>query len=176
MLLDITNYIGQREHLLFPPLQYCCSRRRIALASSSQADFFAEAAINFKKLKTKHQLPPPPKFSLYQERLERASLRFLLIETLLKLELEKRRTGVYPETAPQWLPIDPFTGKKLHYRKGVLETSEYAYNFRKNCIERELQQTNAVAIWSSGPEQESSLSKNTDVLKALIRLPDKISR
>ena len=75
---------------------------------------------------------------------------YLLLETLLKLELEKRRTGIYPDTAPEWLPIDPFTGKKLHYRKGNFPVWGSGYDSRTGHFKSIRRTVKAVAIWSEG--------------------------
>ena len=110
-------------------------------------------------------------FSLYGNRFKLANLRLLLLETQLKLELEKRAKGKYPDNVPAWFPTDPFTGKKLNYHKGLIDITEFVYNPESKYMERQVRQINAVAIWSSGPEQQSSLAANTNFLNAIIRLP-----
>ena len=101
---------------------------------------------------------------------------YLLLETLLRLELEKRKQGFYPETAPKWLPVDPFTGRKFHYKKGDMPVFEKVYDPRMNLFRTTRRTVKAVAVWSEGANRKndqglrSYRESGSDDLCAMIRL------
>ncbi len=171
MSLDMLYVVAEKAKFFFPPLKYFCNQVRSSSASSFQANSYAAAAVNLTNSGTKYVIPQLLNFSLYGNRFKLANLRLLLLETQLKLELEKRAKGKYPDNVPAWFPTDPFTGKKLNYHKGLIDITEFVYDPESKYMERQVRQINAVAIWSSGPEQQSSLAANTNFLNAIIRLP-----
>jgi hypothetical protein len=171
MSLDMLYVVAEKAKFFFPPLKYFCNQVRSSSASSFQANSYAAAAVNLTNSGTKYVIPQLWDFSLYGNRFKLANLRLLLLETQLKLELEKRAKGKYPDNVPLWFPTDPFTGKKLNYHKGLIDITEFVYDPESKYMERQVRQINAVAIWSSGPEQQSSLAANTNFLNAIIRLP-----
>ena len=101
---------------------------------------------------------------------------YLLLETLLKLELEKRKQGFYPATAPEWLPVDPFSGKKFHYIKGKIPVFERIYNPQTRFFDRVRCEAEAVAVWSEGcnGKNDDGIGKHEkhghDDIRAMIRL------
>ena len=74
----------------------------------------------------------------------------LVLETLLKLELEKRKKGFYPDTTPDWFPSDPFSGKKLRYSKGKIALTECIYDPRTASCVKTVRNKNAICISSAG--------------------------
>ena len=102
--------------------------------------------------------------------------QYLVLESLLKLELEKRRCGFYPDTPPVWLATDPFTGQKLHYKKGCIPIFEKVYNSQNSHFNTSRRTVKAVAIWSEGVNKKNdkglySPKKNEcDDIRAMIRL------
>ncbi|MBO5680283.1 MAG: hypothetical protein J6T08_01085, partial [Lentisphaeria bacterium] len=101
---------------------------------------------------------------------------YLLLETLLKLELEKRKQGFYPATAPEWLPVDPFSGKKFHYIKGKIPVFERIYNPKTRLFDRVRCEAESVAVWSEGcnGKNDDGIGKHEkyghDDIRAMIRL------
>ncbi len=94
-----------------------------------------------------------------------------VLRGLIAVELQKRRTGVYPDS-PNDLPIDPFTSQPLKYRKGRCEITRYyakwvPYETEEEdeeakdvesssdglwTLEDKTETVNAVQIWSVGPD------------------------
>ena len=80
--------------------------------------------------------------------------RYLAMETLIGIELEKRRTGKYPDKLEN-PPVDPF-GEVLLYRKGKMPYIQYQrttgtdqpYGKEKRIT------VDAVAVWSKGPNRK----------------------
>ena len=171
LLLNALSFIAGKANFVFPPLKYFLNQVHIELAASFQFVPYAIAAENQKNNKSRYKIPQLLNFQLTARRFKSAALRLQLLETLLKLELEKQRNGSYPDKAPEWLPVDPYTGQKLHYQKGFFEITEFVYDPESKYMERQPRRSNAVAIWSSGPEKQPSLVKNTDFHKAVIRFP-----
>ncbi len=101
---------------------------------------------------------------------------YLLLETLLKLELEKRKIGGYPESAPEWLPLDPFTGRKFHYKKGDMPILEAVHDPKTNQLRTVQRTVKAVALWSEGVNRKndqglkSRRKNNWDDIRVMIRL------
>ena len=102
--------------------------------------------------------------------------RCIILETLLKLALEKQRSGSYPDKAPEWLPSDPFTGRKLHYKKGDMPITEYVYAPVPGVFRPSNRTVKAVAVWSEGINAEddrglySRKRNGPDDLRTMIRL------
>ena len=102
--------------------------------------------------------------------------RFLLLETMLKLEQEKRKIGGYPESAPEWLPLDPFTGRKFHYKKGDMPILEAVHDPKTNQFRTVQRTVKAVALWSEGVNRKndqgltSRRKSNWDDIRVMIRL------
>ena len=91
-----------------------------------------------------------------------------VLRGLIAAELQKRRTGTYPDSLDA-LPLDPFSGQPLKYRKGVCQVSRYFFERQADeKTESEIQEdddveafshwehktkqenVNAVQIWSVG--------------------------
>ena len=109
--------------------------------------------------------------------------RYLAMETLIGLELNKRRTGKYPDKLEN-PPVDPF-GEALLYRKGQMPYIQYATVPQKhgddtywNCDEGKRITVDAIAVWSKGPNRKDDEGLNnwkengkpTDDVRAMIRL------
>ena len=86
--------------------------------------------------------------------------RYLAMETLIGIELEKRRTGKYPDKLEN-PPVDPF-GEPLLYRKGKMPYIQYQrttgtdqpYGKEKRIT------VDAVAVWSKGPNRKDDQGLN----------------
>jgi len=112
--------------------------------------------------------------------------RYLAMETLIGIELEKRRTGKYPDKLDN-PPLDPF-GEVLLYRKGQMPYIQYAIVPQEqwgstywNRDEGKRIMVDAVAVWSKGPNRkdDQGLSgwkengKPTDDARAMLRTEPK---
>ncbi|MBO4647814.1 MAG: hypothetical protein J5806_06615, partial [Lentisphaeria bacterium] len=91
--------------------------------------------------------------------------RYLAMETLIGIELEKRRTGKYPDNLDD-PPLDPF-GQPLLYRKGKMPYIQYKIVLQKhedttywNRDEGKLITVDAVAVWSRGPNRKDDQGLN----------------
>ena len=109
-------------------------------------------------------------------RINNLAARYLAMETLIGLELEKRRTGKYPDKLDD-PPLDPF-GQPLLYRKGQMPYIQYSWNVEKNMLGAGKKvMVDAVAVWSKGPNRkdDQGLSgwkengKPTDDARAMLR-------
>ena len=78
--------------------------------------------------------------------------RYLAMETLIGVELEKRRTGKYPDVLKN-PPKDSF-GEELLYRKGKLPFIRRWWNAEKKQIEAKKVMVDVVAVWSKGPNRK----------------------
>ena len=91
-----------------------------------------------------------------------------VLRGLIAVELQKRRTGVYPDS-PNNLPIDPFTSQPLKYRKGQCEVTRYYAKWVPDeteewaedvesppggqwTLEEKTETVDAIQIWSIGPD------------------------
>ncbi|MBR4902020.1 MAG: hypothetical protein IKZ46_13875 [Victivallales bacterium] len=89
-----------------------------------------------------------------------------IMRALIQAELHKRRTGEYPDSLDD-LPLDPFSGEPLQYRKGACQVVEEVYQKKEeeyvnedtnelynvseiDFKERE-REVDAVQVWSVGP-------------------------
>ena len=86
--------------------------------------------------------------------------RYLAMETLIGIELEKRRTGKYPEKLDD-PPLDPF-GEPLIYRKGKLPYFQYKRTAGTDQPYGEGKRitVDAVAVWSKGPDRKDGQGLN----------------
>ena len=78
--------------------------------------------------------------------------RYLAMETLIGVELERRRTGKYPDALKN-LPEDSF-GEPLLYRKGKLPFIRRWWDAEKKQIEAKKVMVDIVAVWSKGPNRK----------------------
>ena len=91
----------------------------------------------------------------YQRRLDGLSARYRAAAALLGAELEKRRTGKYPD-ALKTPPADPFTGKTMFYSKGQIPVPEYVWDGAKKQFKPPvLRQKEGIAVWSAGSNRKN---------------------
>ena len=91
----------------------------------------------------------------YQSRLDGLSARYRAAAALIGAVLEKRRTGRYPDALKE-PPTDPFTGKPMFYRKGLIPVPETVWNGAKKQLEPTvLRQKEGVAVWSAGRNRKN---------------------
>ena len=171
MYFDMLHLVGEEAMVFFPPMKYFFERVRITSISCAQADSFAAAAEKINNAEQKYMIELFLNFSKLRDCFKAADLRLLLLETQLKLELEKIATGRYPDKTPAWFPIDPFTGKQLNYRKGLIERTALFYDPESKYMDRKVHKINAVAIWSSGPDRKNTPATDMDYLSVITPLP-----
>jgi hypothetical protein len=171
MYFDMLHLVGEEAMVFFPPMKYFFDRVRITSISCAQADSFAAAAEKINNAEQKYMIELFLNFSKLRDCFKATDLRLLLLETQLKLELEKRATGRYPDKTPAWFPIDPFTGKQLNFRKGLIERTAVFYDPESKYMDRKVHKINAVAIWSSGPDRKNTPATDMDYLSVITPLP-----
>lgn len=93
------------------------------------------------------------------QRFDAVTARLRAMRMLIAAELYRRHHGDYPETLPD-MPLDPFTGQPLRYRKGPYSHFETMPPPEMNSpdagtpMEPEVQEFTmpAVVVWSVGPD------------------------
>ena len=90
-------------------------------------------------------------FPVYvQHKFDQLSARYHTMHALIGIELEKRRTGKYPDKLGN-SPTDPFTAKPLHYQKGTIPVSEPVWNVQKKFFDANtVRSAEGIAVWSLG--------------------------
>ncbi|MBQ7650890.1 MAG: hypothetical protein IJS15_08020 [Victivallales bacterium] len=113
-----------------------------------------------------------------------------IAQGLVMAELQKRRTGEYPDTIEN-LPTDPFSNQPLKYRKGLCQiTRHYCIPKEKDdpeeedasenvewCFEKREETVDAVQIWSVGEngKDDGGVTK-TDSIETWRKVKDDIRR
>ena len=79
------------------------------------------------------------------------------MRALIGVELEKRRTGKYPDTLAN-PPVDPFTGKPMLYRKGRITVNDPVWlPERKRFDNKAVRHVEGVEIVSAGPNRNNDV-------------------
>ena len=79
------------------------------------------------------------------------------MRALIGVELEKRRTGKYPDTLDN-PPVDPFTGKPMLYRKGRITVNDPVWiGGREKFDNKAVRQVEGVEIVSAGPNRKNDV-------------------
>ncbi|MBQ9338176.1 MAG: hypothetical protein IJS14_12870, partial [Lentisphaeria bacterium] len=130
---------------LFPPMWYCSALCHYEAIRRFQVRRFGEM----------------PKIELHllgslsgndfpvnvQRKFDQLSALYRTMRALIGIELEKRRTGKYPDTVAD-LPPDPFTGKPMRYRKGAIPVTEPVWDAaKKRFEENKVRAAEGIAVW-----------------------------
>ena len=87
---------------------------------------------------------------LAQQKFNQLSARYRATHALIGVELEKRKTGKYPDKLEN-PPVDPFTGKPMRYQKGTIPVSEPVWNVKKKYFDANtVRSAEGIAVWSLG--------------------------
>lgn len=120
-----------------------------------------------------------PNYTVTSNRFLRLTARLRTVRGLIHAELYRQKHGDWPESLPD-LPLDPYSGKPLLYRKG-----ECFLNFTRldseppHCVLPEIHSVPAVQVWSVGPDGVDDGGfrpdgSRCDDVRALLRLqPEK---
>lgn len=109
--------------------------------------------------------------------------RFRAMRALINADAFRRRNGFFPEKLEN-LPLDPFSGKPLLYRRGNAAFSTLLLTEATDGVGSPMTETQwihlpAVQIWSIGPNQlddsgltgyQSDTQRNADDIRAMLRL------
>ena len=76
------------------------------------------------------------------------------MRALIGVELEKRRTGKYPDRLEN-PPLDPFTGKPMFYKKGKMPLIVKVWNPALRRFVSEKREADGIAVWSLGPNRKN---------------------
>ncbi|MBQ9336148.1 MAG: hypothetical protein IJS14_02470, partial [Lentisphaeria bacterium] len=88
-----------------------------------------------------------PAVKIWSNRFLDQAARYRAMRALIRIELEKRRTGKYPDTV-SGLPPDPFTGKPMRYRKGAIPVTEPVWDAaKKRFEENKVRAAEGIAVW-----------------------------
>ena len=144
---------------LLPAYWYTCTRNREFLAEVYRGtDFTRLKSCSKRSLHNCLGSILLPSFETAGNRINVLSARYLAMETLIGVELEKRRTGKYPELLKD-PPRDIF-GEPLIYRKGKILCLRERWNARENNVEERKEAVDAVAVWSKGPRRPGAPGEN----------------
>ena len=137
----------------FPAMWYVFTRNRDVLAQAYKTEDFFHLPYR-KERATSHFYPRLMLTALEAagRRFHRLSDRYLAMETLIGVELEKRRTGKYPDVLKD-PPKDSF-GERLLYRKGKLPFVSRHWNAEKKELDARKVMADVVAVWSKGPNRK----------------------
>ena len=92
-----------------------------------------------------------------QQKFNQLSARYRAMRALIGVELEKRKTGKYPDRLEN-PPVDPFTGKPMIYRKGMLTLNDPVWNAKKKSFDSNtVRSAEGVAVWSLGANGKDDL-------------------
>ena len=172
--------LNKNEHnfpcFIFPAFRHLYNNLRETTALAYRSETFALALERIKKLKCERVFKTLLPSEAWSTKYKRTFTRLLVFEAFLKLELEKQKNGFYPQTAPSWLPVDPFTGKKLHYCKDDIFIVERIYNPASGSYDLIPSGVDAVAIWSEGEDRQNNYGMGAherygrDDIRAMIKL------
>ncbi|MBE6372164.1 MAG: hypothetical protein E7055_08840 [Lentisphaerae bacterium] len=80
--------------------------------------------------------------------------KYRAMRALIGVELEKRRTGKYPDQLEN-PPVDPFTGKPMFYKKGKMPLLVKVWNPALGKLIPERREADGIAVWSLGWNRKS---------------------
>ena len=139
---------------LFPAGWYLLTRSRSVLAEHYKVSELT--SIVYKRQRVPATLLSDmmlPGLDAAGKRINRLTARYLAMETLIGIELEKRRTGQYPEKLEN-PPLDPF-GQPLLYRHGKMPYIRHQWDSKMNMLgPGKKVMVDAVAVWSRGPNRK----------------------
>ena len=158
---------------LLPACWYACTRNREVLAKVYKGTAFSRLKPRLKR--SLHNYLGSmllPSCETAGARIDALSARYLAMETLIGVELEKRRTGKYPDVLKD--PPGDIFGEPLVYRTGQIPCIRQLWNAKKNDPDARKVMVDAVAVWSKGPDRKDDLGlfegwyKRPDDIRALI--------
>jgi len=144
---------------VFPAGWYVFTRSRDVLAQAYKAEGLSRLPYK-EEHSTVHFLPRVllSGLEVSGRTIDSLNARYLAMETLIGVELEKRRTGKYPDVLKD-PPRDIF-GEELLYRKGKVPFIRRRWNAKKKVREEETVMVDAVAVWSKGPNRKDDQGLN----------------
>ena len=80
--------------------------------------------------------------------------KYRAMRALIGIELEKRKTGKYPERLEN-PPVDPFTGKPMFYKKGKMPLIVQIWDPALGRLVPERREADGIAVWSLGENRKS---------------------
>lgn len=141
---------------LYPPLWYYCTLDCSLMMSLFKVRNFGD--IVYKKGMPGflcHHLLPPARFA--EQKIAVLTAWYRAMPALIGIELEKRRTGKYPDRLEN-PPVDPFTGKPMLYRKGRITVNDPVWlPERKRFDNKAVRQVEGVEIISAGPNRKNDI-------------------
>ena len=86
------------------------------------------------------------------------------METLIGIELEKRRTGKYPDKLEN-PPVDPFTGKPMFYKKGKMPLIVKVWDPALDRLVPERREADGIAVWSLGENRKNEQGQDQQTVR-----------
>jgi len=137
----------------FPPMVYSIFRSQLDLMRRLQVREFGALPRSSWKLQIWDNSFPVKT----QQKFDRLSAMYRAMRALIGVELEKRRTGKYPDALAK-PPVDPFTGKPMLYRKGRITVNDPVWLPEwKRFDNKAVRHVEGVEIVSAGPNRKNDV-------------------
>ncbi|MBE6372165.1 MAG: hypothetical protein E7055_08845 [Lentisphaerae bacterium] len=141
---------------LYPPMWYFCTLDRNRYMKCFKIRSFGEMGWPGKRPGILQEMMLPASQSA-DKKIMVLTACYRAMRALIGIELEKRRTGKYPDTLDN-PPVDPFTGKPMIYRKGRITVNDPVWiGGREKFDNKAVRQAEGVEIVSAGPNRKNDV-------------------
>ena len=141
---------------LYPPMWYFCTLDRNRYMKCFKIRSFGEMGWPGKRPGILQEMMLPASQSA-DKKIMVLTACYRAMRALIGIELEKRRTGKYPDTLDN-PPVDPFTGKPMLYRKGRITVNDPVWiGGREKFDNKAVRQVEGVEIVSAGPNRKNDV-------------------
>ena len=150
---------------LYPPAWYYAARDRRLSLSRFRHNRYSELPIDKNDPKTGfiRKYYNPPVFIMI--RLSRTlTAKYRAMRALIEIELEKRRTGKYPDKLRN-PPVDPFTGKPMFYKKGKMPLIVKVWDPALDRLVPERREADGIAVWSLGENRKNEQGQDQQTVR-----------
>lgn len=141
---------------LCPPVWYYASRDRERCLKRYRHEKFRDFPIEAKPAPVPGVVSgywyPPVLF--WRDLTTTLTTRYRAMRALIEIELEKRLTGKYPDALKN-PPIDPFTDKPMHYKKGKMPLIVKVWDPALGKLIPERREADGIAVWSLGRNRKN---------------------
>ena len=155
---------------LYPPLWYYCTLDRNRCMRSFKVRSFGEMDSPEKGPGILRKMLFPLQSA--DKKIMVLTANYRAMRALIGVELEKRRTGRYPDKLEN-PPADPFTGKPMFYKKGKMPLIVKVWDPAVRRFVSEKREADGIAVWSLGPnrkneqgQEERTVRKYADDVRA----------
>ena len=148
---------------IYPPVWYYAEcDRRMSLSRFRHNRYTELPSSDYKFGIGRFYCNPPVQFMTRYSRTLTANYRAM--RALIGVELEKRRTGKYPDTLEN-PPADPFTGKPMFYKKGKMPLIVQVWDPALGRLIPERREADGIAIWSLGWNRKNEQGQDQQTVR-----------